>query len=349
VFRSYATLGAALLLTLTPVYAQPRLPIPVPGRFGSAAAPTPAEREFTAGETLLRRGDLDAARTRFEAARGLDARDPRPVYYLGEVARQRALWPEAEARFREAMRLRPTMAEAHASLGAVLRERGDLVGAVTALEAALRLSPGLGEARYTLALCLEDQGNTVGAEAAYRRAMTSLPEDPLPALNLGLMLASPEQITPTRRMSALAMLREAARRGRDQRNVLAAVGPAFRRLGDAAGAVAALERARGMGAPSAAVLGELAQALWVANDRPRAIEQIDAALAIAPREAPLHYLRGVMLAESEQRERAIEALRQAALLGAGTTIADRANTRIETLSVRVPPATPRGPRRSVTR
>ena len=46
------------------------------------------------------------------AARGLDPRDARPVFYLGEVARARSQWPVAEARYGEALGLDATMVEA---------------------------------------------------------------------------------------------------------------------------------------------------------------------------------------------------------------------------------------------
>ncbi len=185
----------------------------MPGRLGGGAAPTAAEREFSAGEALLRQGDTAGATARFEAARRLDPRDPRPPYYLGEVSRRAERWTEAEALFREAVRLRATMAEAHASLGAVLREEGRLPDAIASLEAALRLSSTLGEAHYNLGLCLEDQGDLPRAINEYRRAMQQLASDPMPALNLALALASQPAPSPAQRSQGLDALREAVRRG----------------------------------------------------------------------------------------------------------------------------------------
>ena len=72
---------------------RPRLPFPMRG---ASADPTPAEREYTAGEVLLRGGDVTGAEARFVAAQGLDPRDARPVFYLGEVARARAETVRAE-------------------------------------------------------------------------------------------------------------------------------------------------------------------------------------------------------------------------------------------------------------
>lgn len=326
-----------------------RMPIPFPGRPGGNAAPTAAEREFSAGEVMLRAGDADGARARFEAARRLDARDPRPVFYLGEVARQRAQWAEAEGLFREAIRLRPAMAEAHAELGAALREQGRLPDAVASLEQAVRLSPTLGEAHQTLALCLDDQGDATRAAQEYRRAMQLLADDPMPALNLGILLANraPPAASPER-AEAVRVLREAVRRGRAQRDVLAAAGPGLRQVGEARDAATALERARTLGAPTSTILGELAQALWVVGDRAVAEQRMAEAIALSPREATLRYVHGLMLADANQREQSLAELRQAATLGAGTGLAARAEARIRALggapSARAPAATG-GPRR----
>jgi protein O-GlcNAc transferase len=330
-----ATLALALLTLPAVTLAQaPRLPIRLPGRFGgpaAAAAPTPAERAFSEGETQLRQGHVEAARLRFEEARRLDGRDARPVFYLGEVARQQERWPDAERLFREAVALGPTMAEAHAQLGAVLREQGRVADAVPALERALQLRPSLGEARYTLALCLEDQGQRDRSLQEYQRAAQELPSDPMPSLNLGIALASIPDRTLAQRAQAVRALTEATRRGRDRRDVLSLAGPALRQVGEGRAAVVALERARTMGPPTATILGELAQALWVAGDRPAAEQRMQEAIAAAPREAPLRYLHGLMLAETGRRNESAAEFRQAATLAPGTPLAERAAARAASL------------------
>ncbi len=86
--RGFCALVMAGLVASTTASAQrPRLPFPIRGM---TTDPTPAEREYTAGEVLLRGGDVAGAEARFEAARRLDPRDARPVFYLGEVARTRS-------------------------------------------------------------------------------------------------------------------------------------------------------------------------------------------------------------------------------------------------------------------
>lgn len=321
----------------TTAWAQrPRFPIPIRG---VAAEPTAAEREFSAGDALLRRGDFPAARARFEAARRLDAADPRPVFYLGEVAYREGHFADAEPLFREAIRLRPSMAEAHAELGSTLRELGRRDDAVRSLRQAVRLSPGLGEAQLNLGMCLEDQGDADGALAAYRAAGRSLREDAAPMVNLGVLLASrgPAAGSPEH-AEALRALREGARRADRDAPTLAAVGPALRRLGDPQGAVRALLRARGLTAtPSAALLTELAQAHYAAGQAPLARARIDDAARAAPRDASVHYVRALIQAAGNDRPGAAASLREVLRLAPTGELATRARARLAALSGRRSP------------
>lgn len=320
----------ALALAPTASAQAPRLPIPIRGL---GAEPTPAEREFSAGDALLQRGDLAGAQARFEAARRLDPRDARPVFYLGEVAFRQSRYADAEAHFRAAIALRGTMAEAHAELGATLRELGRLTDAVSALRTAIRLAPTLGEAQLTLAMCLEDQGEIDAALTAYRAAARALRDVPTAPLNLGILLASraPAAGSPEH-AEALQALREAVRRGDREAPVLAAAGPTLRRLGDAAGAVRALDRARTLSAnPPPAVLAELAQAHYAAGQPVLAEARIRDAIGAAPTDASLHYVHGLLRAAAQDRAGAISAFREVIRLAPSSEQASRARARIEAL------------------
>ncbi len=60
------------------------------------------------------------------------------------------------------------------------------------------------------------------------------------------------------------------------------------------------------------------------------------AITAAPRDATLRYLYGLMLADARRRDRAIDEFRQAATLGAGTPIAERARQRLRAMRAPVP-------------
>jgi Flp pilus assembly protein TadD len=235
--------------------------------------------------------------------------------------------------FREALRLQPTLSEARAELGATLRELHRCPEAVPELEAALRASASLGEAHTTLGQCAEDRGDTPRALAEYRAAQRSLPDDPLPSLYLGLLLAAgdPPAGAPLRN-EALQALRGAVRRGDRDASVLALAGPCLRRLGDARGAVLALERARSLQRPpTAAVLGELAQAHAAAGQLPMARSRIDDALRVAPSEPNLHYLSGLIRAASGDVPGATAAFREVLRLAPQDPLAGRARARLDAL------------------
>src|SRR4051794_32271129 len=93
-----------------------------PGRSPLSGVPGlqgPFGQAMAQGEQTLGRGDFSAAQSQFETAVRLNPSDPRPTFYLGEIAREQSHWPAAEGHFRSAIRLSPRMAEAHANLGMV--------------------------------------------------------------------------------------------------------------------------------------------------------------------------------------------------------------------------------------
>lgn len=332
--RRAALAAIAISLCVSPAFAQRRIPIPLPGQRPANA--TPFELAIARGDRALQQGQLDEARTQFEQAARLDARDARPSFYLGEIARRREQWPQAEAHFRAAIQRNSRMAEAHASLGAVLRELDRAADARASFEQAIRIDPQLGEAHYGLALCLEDAGERDRAVSSYRSAVRLNPRDAMPPLNLGILLASMRPARGTQpRAESLSMLQAAMRNAPDDVTVLASAGPALRLLGEHQSAADALERARSrMQNPSPSLLAELAQALWAAGQRPAALVRIGEAVQRAQTSAELHYVRALMQAESGDRAGATTSLRAVIQHGANTPIAERARQRLAALSSR---------------
>ncbi len=324
---SLALACAGWIFAASDAVGQRRIPITLPGQRTVA---TPFELALARGDQALGQGRLEEARAQFEQAAALDARDARPSFYLGEVARRQDQWAVAETRLREALARAPRMAEAHASLGAVLRERERLREATAEYTQAIRLDPQMAEAHHGLALCLEDAGDREGAIRAYRTAVRQGPSDPMPALNLGILLASGRPARGTQpRAEALSMLQTAMRAGAEDAVVLSSAGPALRLLGEHASAADALERARARTAtPSASLLGELAQALWASGRRPEALARIGEALRRAPTAAELHYVRALMQLEQGDRAGATASLRAVVQHGGSSPLVARARERL---------------------
>ena len=80
------------------------------------------------------------------------------AFRAGYAARQAGNLEQARARFAEAARLAPQIAEAHEALGAVLVEMGKPAEATPAFEAALKLKPGDPAIELNLALAYAKAG-----------------------------------------------------------------------------------------------------------------------------------------------------------------------------------------------
>ncbi len=319
------TIMLALLGAAAPARAQVglgRIPFPLPGQNRQA---TPFELAIGRGDQALRRGDFATARTEIDAAARLNPNDPRPPFYLGEIEFRQGHFAAAEAPLRNAIRLNPRMAEAHAELGNVLRELNRRPEALTELETAVRLDGQLGEAHLSLAMTLEDMGQRDRAIAEYRSAVRLAPEDPLAPLNLGILLAAGHPAAgSSERGEAFRMLQTAVRNAHDERAILASAGPALRSIGEFQLASQVLERVRAAGQPSAAILAELAQALWAAGNHPQGLTRIEEAIRADGQRADFHYVRGLMLAGQGDRAGALGEMRTVIRLGAGTPLAAQA-------------------------
>jgi tetratricopeptide (TPR) repeat protein len=103
---------------------------------------------------------------------------------LGNVEARRGRGAEAEAHYRETIRLRPDQGEAHHNLGALLAGRGRLEEAVAHLRTAVALLPGEAEARLNLAGALQETGRISEAREEFRRAVSLFPGDPRAARRL---------------------------------------------------------------------------------------------------------------------------------------------------------------------
>ena len=174
------------------------------------AESTPTLSALKQGRASLDRGDLDRARTYFEAALARDPTSAEAHFLLGVVYERQKDFAAAAASYAKAIDYAPRMAEAHDRLGFVLGQQGQTRGGhppvrtgrparsralrravpprrhalvdagisparFRALQAAVRLRPDHAEARYYLGLTLE-QPRT--ARAGDRAAARSGPVEP---------------------------------------------------------------------------------------------------------------------------------------------------------------------------
>jgi protein O-mannosyl-transferase len=129
--------------------------------------------------------------------------------------------------YREAIRLRPSYAEAWSNLGLAQAQRGDLPGAATSLQEAIRLKPRYSAAWSNLGIVRAKQGQSGEAIAAYREALRLQPNNAEAHGNLGATLDGQGQGE-----EALRHLQEAARLRPDSADAQGNLGIFFARRGD---------------------------------------------------------------------------------------------------------------------
>lgn len=129
-----------------------------------------AQSHVEEGNALYRRGDLEGALDRYEAAIAVDARCARAHFNLGVLKQNLGRLEEAAAHYEGALAADPRFAAALVNLGNVLRERGDRAAAAERYARALEIDPEESHALTNLAgLCLE-RGETGQARDLYARA-----------------------------------------------------------------------------------------------------------------------------------------------------------------------------------
>ena len=129
--------------------------------------------------------DADAGLTWARRAIAADPLAAAPRYSLGRIFEVRGEPGEAEAAYREALRLAPNHAKAHNNLGCVLHMQGRLDEALACYRRALELAPYLPEANQNYGSIVRDAAALEQAVAGYRRHLAAHPGDALAFNNLG--------------------------------------------------------------------------------------------------------------------------------------------------------------------
>jgi len=109
-------------------------------------------------------------------------------YNLGNALAGEGRVAEAEAEFRETVRLRPWFARAHNNLGDALDALGRHEEAAAAYTQAIRINPDLAEAHNNLGSALAAMGRLEEGLAAFRQAVQVRPEFAEAHLNIGIVL-----------------------------------------------------------------------------------------------------------------------------------------------------------------
>ncbi len=109
---------------------------------------------------------------------------------LGAALMDRGDYPSAERHFREALRIRPDLADARNNLGIIQVLQGKYGEAALSFREALRIRPDYPGARRRLGDLLLRTGKAAEAAAQYGQALARTPDDPELHNNLAVALAS---------------------------------------------------------------------------------------------------------------------------------------------------------------
>jgi tetratricopeptide (TPR) repeat protein len=109
---------------------------------------------------------------------------------LGAILRQAGKPEEAIGYFKQALRIKPDLAEAHYNLGVTLARLERTHEAIEHYEQALRLNPDFAEAHYNLGVALAEAGRVPEAMEHWQQALRLKPDYAEAHFNLGLTLAA---------------------------------------------------------------------------------------------------------------------------------------------------------------
>lgn len=239
-----------------------------------------------AGEHLRAGRPGDAERL----CRELLAQEPgnaRAVNLLGAIAFQRGNFAAAAARFAEAARLRPDLADAHANLGRALRALERLDEARESLERAQALDPEAVDIAVNLGLVLLDEKRPEDAAACFRRALDRRPEHVEAEGNLALALQAQGKLE-----EAEACLRRVLERAPENAVALNNLGSVLHQQDRQAEAEACYRKALAVRPGYAKALGGLGGALRQQGRLDEALAAMERSLAIDPDYAEGHHRLG---------------------------------------------------------
>ncbi len=191
---------------------------------------------FFRGKAYLRLKRLKEAEADYREALRLRPDFPEAHVNLSVVLFEQNRYGEAEAECRAALRLRPDFLEAHIAhhvLGNILRRQGKIPQGEAEYREALRLRPDYPEAHDTLGFLLYVQSRYTEAEAEYRELVRLRPESAEAHYQLGMTLSGQ-----AKHAAAEAEYREVLRLQPDYKGIHASLGHALHRQGKLAEAEA---------------------------------------------------------------------------------------------------------------
>lgn len=308
------------------------------------APPSPAE-SLERARTLLEQGDRVQARAELMQTLRVFPSHPVALNFLGVVEAQDGHYGEAETRFREAIRLAPGLTDAYLNLGRLYQENaradaGGLAKALDVYEALLRREPFQSEALYQSAVLLQARGEfSRSLERLARLSEVQQQRAQVLAVRCGneaalghateadrvadALLAHPQlaeadvvAIFPAltshhREDLALRLLEGLRTRGLASSDGLQRLGGLHEAAGRLDAAREALETAAASRPEAVPILLDLARVAQKAGDQRGALGYLAHARDLAPNDARIHFLFGMICVELDLGVEAYNSLKKA--------------------------------------
>jgi tetratricopeptide (TPR) repeat protein len=189
VYRATPALLARARRNLGAAKPPPKPPSSPPGgQRRTATLAADADAHVDRGWKLYEQGRYAEAEAAYREAIRLNPASAVARSNLGTVLRDLKRYPEAEAAYREAIRLNPASAQTHSNLGITLNDLKRYPEAEAACRDAIRLDPRLTYAHNNLGIVLRDLNRLPEAEAAFREAVRLGPSSAVTHFNLGRIL-----------------------------------------------------------------------------------------------------------------------------------------------------------------
>jgi tetratricopeptide (TPR) repeat protein len=159
---------------------------------------------FNRGEALTRQEKWPDAEAAYREAIRLDPSVAKYHDELGDVLAMQNKWADAEASFRNAVRIMPANAEYMANLGVALHKLGRAKDALATLGKAVRLDPKNHQFQNGIGLFLFDTGDWDAAAQVFRTAIKLSPTTGVYVANLGYALFQQGETEQARTLAAQA-------------------------------------------------------------------------------------------------------------------------------------------------
>ena len=140
------------------------------------SAPNLAVARINLGRAYIVRKDFVSARRVLDEAERLAPDLPDAELLLASLDREEGRAEKAEARFRRVLARNPSSGEAHKGLGLLYRQRGDVPRAVNEYEKAVEIDPEDAEAYNNIGVIRKEQGRPEEAESEFRKAAEADPD-----------------------------------------------------------------------------------------------------------------------------------------------------------------------------